>query len=215
MSDQDFFKEMFVDEEELTEKQKQIIIAAIESFSTKGYAATSTSEIAKKAGVAEGTIFRHYKTKKDLLLSIVTPVMSKLIAPFIMKDLYKVIDQRYETYEDFLRAMIINRRDFLEKNFPILKIMLQEIPFQPELREQFKKHVLKKIAQRFSALVLHYQEKGQIIEMPHTSVIQFTASTLIGFLLSRYIFFPEADWNDEEEIERTIQFIMHGLSAKK
>lgn len=57
----------FEDEEGLTEKQKKIIIAAIESFSEKGYAATSTSEIAKKAGVAEGTIFRHYKTKKIYL----------------------------------------------------------------------------------------------------------------------------------------------------
>jgi AcrR family transcriptional regulator len=216
MSDSEkMIETLLEDEEQLTEKQKQIIIAAIESFSNKGYAATSTSEIAKKAGVAEGTIFRHYKTKKDLLLSIVTPVMTKLIAPFIVKDLYKVIDQRYETYEDFLRAMIINRREFLQKNFPILKIMLQEIPFQPELREQFKEHIAKKIAQRFSALVQYYQEKGQILEMPTNRVIRYTASTLIGFLLSRYIFFPEADWNDEEEMEETIQFIMNGISAKK
>jgi AcrR family transcriptional regulator len=215
MSDQDFINEMLSDEDDLTDKQKQIIIAAIESFSKKGFAATSTSEIAKSAGVAEGTIFRHYKTKKDLLLSIVTPVISKLIAPFIVKDLYKVIDQRYENYEDFLRAMILNRRDFLKKNFPILKIMLQEIPFQPELREQFKEHVAKKVYQRFDELAKLYQEKGQIIEMPTHSVIRFTASSIIGYLIARYVFFPEADWNEEEEIERTIQFIMHGLSAKK
>lgn len=215
MSDQDFINEMLSDEEDLTDKQKQIIIAAIESFSKKGFAATSTSEIAKNAGVAEGTIFRHYKTKKDLLLSIVTPVMSKLIAPFIVKDLYKVIDQRYENYEDFIRAMILNRRDFLKKNFPILKIMLQEIPFQPELREQFKEHVAKKVYIRFDELVKHYQEKGQVIEMPTHSVIRFTASTVIGYLIARYVFFPEVDWNEEEEIERTIQFIMHGLSGKK
>jgi AcrR family transcriptional regulator len=215
MSDHDIINELFSEEEELTEKQKQIIIAAIESFSNKGYAATSTSEIAKKAGVAEGTIFRHYKTKKDLLLSIVTPVISKLIAPFIVKDLYKVIDIHYENYEDFLRAMILNRRDFLQKNFPILKIMLQEIPFQPELREQFKEHVAKKIASRFEVLIKHYQEKGQILEMPTHSVIRFTASSIIGYLIARYVFFPEVDWDEEAEIERTIQFIMHGLSAKQ
>ena len=48
----------------LTEKQKRIVQAAIESFAEKGFSATSTNEIAQKAGVAEGTIFRHYKTKK-------------------------------------------------------------------------------------------------------------------------------------------------------
>jgi AcrR family transcriptional regulator len=214
MSEQDFINELFSEEEELTEKQKQIIIAAIESFSNKGYAATSTSEIAKRAGVAEGTIFRHYKTKKDLLLSIVTPVMSKLIAPFIVKDLYKVIDIRYENYEDFIRAMILNRREFLMKNFSIIKIMLQEIPFQPELREQFKEHILSKISLRFKELVTHYQNKGQIIDIPSESIIRFTASSIIGYLISRYLFFPEADWNDEEEIERTIQFIMHGIAKE-
>ncbi len=215
MSDQDFLlKEMFYDDNGLTEKQRQIIIAAIESFAKKGYAATSTSEIAKKAGVAEGTIFRHYKTKKDLLLSIVTPVMAKLIAPFIIKDLYKVIDQRYETYEEFLRAMIFNRRDFLIKNVPIIKIMLQEIPFHPELREQFKEHVAKNVYQRLSQLIEYYQENGQIIEMPPFSIIRFTGTTIIGHLIARYVFFPDAQWDDEVEIERTIKLIMHGLSPK-
>lgn len=125
-----------------------------------------------------------------------------------------MIDQRYERYEDFLRAMIINRRDFLMKNFPIIKIMIQEIPFQPELREQFKEHVAQKIFIRFDQLIKYYQEKGQIIEVPSHSIIRFTASTLIGYLIARYIFFPEANWDEEEEIERTIQFIMHGIARK-
>jgi AcrR family transcriptional regulator len=215
MTDHDYIDELLTDEDELTEKQKQIIIAAIESFSQKGYAATSTSEIAKRAGVAEGTIFRHYKTKKELLLAIVTPVISKLLAPFVMRDLNKVLDQRYERYEDFLRAMIINRRDFLQKNFPILKILIQEIPFQPELREQFLEHVAGKIYKRFDELAKHYQEKGQIIEIPTSNVIRFTASTIIGYLFSNYILFPNINWNEEEEIERTIQFIMHGISVKE
>ncbi|SDZ09856.1 DNA-binding transcriptional regulator, AcrR family [Evansella caseinilytica] len=215
MAEQNILKEMFFDGEDLTEKQRQIIIAAIESFSEKGFAATSTSEIAKKAGVAEGTIFRHYKTKKELLLSIVSPVMSKLISPFIMKDLYKVIDQRYEKYEDFLRAMIYNRKEFLIKNLPVLKIMVQEIPFHDELREQFKEHVAKEIYQRMSKFVEHYKQKGEIIEMPTFSIIRFTATSIIGHVLARYVFFPEANWDDEAEIDRTIHFIMHGLAAKQ
>lgn len=52
------------EEDKLTPKQISILHAAIEVFSEKGYAAAATSEIAQKAGVAEGTIFRYYKTKK-------------------------------------------------------------------------------------------------------------------------------------------------------
>ncbi|CAM3628236.1 TetR/AcrR family transcriptional regulator [Cytobacillus oceanisediminis] len=215
MSEHDsVIEELFQEEEGLTDKQKKIIIAAVESFSEKGYAATSTSEIAKKAGVAEGTIFRHYKTKKDLLMGIVSPMMAKLIAPFVIKDLYKVIDHKYERYEDFLRAMMENRIAFLKNNMPLLKILIQEIPFHPELKEQFKEHIACKVFERFVNLVEFYQKKGQIINIPSYSAVRMTFTSIFGFLITRYLILPEAEWNDEEEIELTIQFIMHGLSVK-
>jgi AcrR family transcriptional regulator len=215
MPEQDsILEELFQEEEKLTEKQKKIIMAAIESFSEKGYAATSTSEIAKKAGVAEGTIFRHYKTKKDLLMGIVSPMMAKLIAPFVIKDLYKVINHEYEHFEDFLRAMMENRIEFLKNNMPLIKILIQEIPFHPELKEQFKEHIAMKVFDRFASLAEYYQKKGQIIEIPAYSAVRMTFTSIFGFLIARYLILPEADWDDEKEIELTIQFIMHGLSAK-
>ncbi|NHM30170.1 TetR/AcrR family transcriptional regulator [Neobacillus terrae] len=216
MTEEDLIlQQVLNEEEELTEKQKKIIIAAIESFSEKGFAATSTSEIAKKAGVAEGTIFRHYKTKKELLISIVTPVMAKLLAPFIIKDLNKVLDRDFEKFEDFLRAMIENRKKFLKNNFAIFKILVQEIPFQPELREQFLEHIAKKTFGRFAKLVEHYQAKGQIIEMPSASAVRLAASAIIGYLLINSVFGSGKEWDDEAEIERTIEFIMHGISKKE
>lgn len=213
MSDQDFKIDELMDGDELTDKQKKIIISAIESFAEKGFSATSTSEIAKKAGVAEGTIFRHYKTKKDLLLAIVAPVMAKFVAPFIIKDLEKVLHQDYEHFEDFLTAMLLNRRDFLVKNLAIVKILIQEIPFHPELKDLFKEHIALKVYAQFEKLVEHYQEKGQIIKLPAYSVFRLAFSSIFGFLIARYMILPEADWDDEAETERTIQFIMHGLAS--
>jgi AcrR family transcriptional regulator len=216
MTDRDIkIDQLIDDEEELTDKQKKIIVSAIESFAEKGYSATSTSEIAKKAGVAEGTIFRHYRTKKDLLLAIVAPVMAKFVAPFIIKDLQKVLNQDYEQFEDLLKAMLENRRDFLVKNLPTLKILMQEIPFHPELRELFKEHIALKIYAQFEKLVEHYQARGQIIEMPAYSVVRMTFTSIFGYLIARYMILPEAEWDDEAEAERTIQFIMHGLAGTK
>jgi AcrR family transcriptional regulator len=215
MTDNYIIDEIIDKNEHLTEKQKLILEAAIESFAEKGYAATSTSEIAKKAGVAEGTIFRHYKTKKDLLLSIVAPMMAKLIAPFVIKDLNKVLNQEFESVEDFLRAMIRNRAEFLNANIPLFKIVLQEIPFQPELQKQFKEHIVSKVYERMSTIIKHYQAAGQLVELPPFQVIRMAASTIFGFLIGRYLLFPELDWKDEQEIEATIQFIMHGLSPKQ
>ncbi len=216
MSDQDLIlQQLFDDTDGLTDKQKKIILAAIDSFSEKGYAATSTSEIAKKAGVAEGTIFRHYKTKKDLLMAIVAPTMAKLLAPFIIKDLYKVLHTKYDRYEDFLRAMIENRTVFLKEHLSLIKILLQEIPFQPDLQAQFKTHIVPKIYERFRELIEYYQKKGEIIDLPPYTVVRFAASTIFGYLIGRYLLFPEFEWDEELEIERTVQFIMHGLAKKE
>lgn len=216
MSDQDsMFHQFFEDADDLTEKQKKILLAAIDSFSEKGYSATSTSEIAKKAGVAEGTIFRHYKTKKDLLFAIVAPTIAKFLAPFIIKDLYKVLHSEFQSFEDFLRAMIENRRVFLKNNLLMFKILLQEIPFHPELQATFKEHIASKVYERITLIVQHYQAKGEIIELPAYSVVRLIASTILGFLIARYLLFPELEWDDELETERTIQFIMHGLGKNE
>lgn len=214
MSEEELMIQQLFEEEKLTDKQKKILVAAIETFSEKGYSATSTSEIAKKAGVAEGTIFRHYKTKKELLVSIVAPLMTKFVAPFVVNDFNKVLERQYDRVEDFLRATIENRRDVLIRLLPVVKIMLQEIPFHPELRQQFIEKIAKNIFNRVSLLIESYQEKGQIIEMPPESVARLAITNILGFLFTRYILFPENDWNDELEIERLIQFIMYGIAKK-
>jgi AcrR family transcriptional regulator len=202
------------DENKMTDKQIKILNAAIETFSEKGFAASSTSEIAQKAGVAEGTIFRHYKTKKDLLLSIVAPTMAKLIAPFVLKNFNKVLDSDYPRYEDFLRAVIINRMEFARNNLKIIKIMLHEIPFQDELQQQFKEHIAKKVIKRIEEIFDHFQKEGQLAPVPSHAAMRFTISVIIGYLLTRFLLLPELDWDDEKEIDYSIDFIMHGLAPR-
>jgi AcrR family transcriptional regulator len=199
-------------DDKMTDKQMKIIQAAVETFSKKGYAASSTSEIAQKAGVAEGTIFRHYRTKKDLLISIVAPIMSKLIGPFMLRDFAKIIDAPYVNYEDFLRAILRNRLEFARKNLPVLKILIQEIPFQEDLKNQFKELVAKHILSRVVKVIEQYQQKGTVITAPPLSIIRFTISAIFGFVMTVLIFKPETDWNEDEEIALTIQMIMHGVA---
>lgn len=59
--------------------------------------------------------------------------MSRMIAPFVMRNFDGVLDGPPESYEAFLRAFMVNRLEFARKNFKILKILIQEIPFQPAL----------------------------------------------------------------------------------
>ncbi|BDG33056.1 TetR/AcrR family transcriptional regulator [Parageobacillus thermoglucosidasius] len=218
MNEQQWLKELLQrngEDVKLSEKQIKILQAAIEMFAEKGYAATSTSEIAKKAGVAEGTIFRHYKTKKDLLLAIVTPTLFKSVAPFLAKEFVKeVFESQYQSYEDFIRALLKNRYQFVKKYLPAVRVFWQETTFHPEIKEQVQHVFTTHIYQKFKRIVEHFQEKGELAAIPADSVIRMTITTIAGFLLARFIMLPDYDWDDEAEMERTIQFLMHGLAKK-
>jgi AcrR family transcriptional regulator len=203
------------EEQSMTDKQKKIVIAAIDAFSEKGYAATSTSEIAKMAGVAEGTIFRHYKTKKDLLLTLLSPLLSTLIAPRVIKDFDKVLNVSHHNFEDFLRAIVKNRMEFLQKNNTLFKILIQEIPFHDDLRETFKNQIAVKVFGRFHEIMESYREKGEIISIPSFSSVRLTVTSIFGYFIARYILLPDIKWDDDEEIERTIQFILYGLKTRE
>jgi len=199
----------------MTEKQRKIVNAAIEVFSEKGYASTSTSEIAKKAGVAEGTIFRHYKTKKELLLAIIAPVMAKFSGPLLLKDFAETLDRPYDTYEDFLRAVFRNRYEFAKSHLPIVKIIVQEVPFHDELKEQFKNLVSEMVIARMHRIIDNYKDRGVLTDrLPTPSMIRFVVSTMVGLVATLLILIPEKQLDENEELERTIDMIMHGIAAK-
>lgn len=215
MEPKQWLENLLLEDQELkmTRKQKSIIEAAIEVFSVKGYAGSSTSEIAQKAGVAEGTIFRHYKTKKDLLVSIVAPMMVRLIAPLFLKEFAKIIQRPYDSMEEFLRALIRNRLAFVKENQAIVKIMMQELPFHADLRQTFQRIVREHVLQHLTKVIEHYQSDGIIKDVPIRSVIRFIMSNGLALIMTLQFIVPELDWNEEEEIEYTIDMILHGISG--
>ncbi len=81
----------------MTEKQSNILNAALELFSNQGYAATATSQIAKKAGVSEGLIFRHFENKKGLLNALLKEAdgrLGKLFGPILFETNSKKVIRR-------------------------------------------------------------------------------------------------------------------------
>src|SRR5205807_10409404 len=51
--------------------RKRIVTSALSLFQTKGFDATTTNAIARKAGIAEGTVFNYFRTKEDIALHFV------------------------------------------------------------------------------------------------------------------------------------------------
>ena len=61
--------------------RERLVRAALELFTTEGYHASTTPLIAARAGIAEGTIYRHFESKEQLLNEIYRAAVRLLAAP--------------------------------------------------------------------------------------------------------------------------------------
>jgi len=62
------------------DKRERILDAAEQVFAQHGFFAARVSEIAKQAGVADGTIYLYFKSKDDLLISLFESRMQRFNA---------------------------------------------------------------------------------------------------------------------------------------
>ena len=97
-------------------KTKELIIeTAKDLFSEVGYHKTTTANLAKRANISEGTIYRHFESKEDILVTI-------------LKDL----DRKYADFVDEIRQSgratvqhVLDRHfRFVEENTSEIKIMI-------------------------------------------------------------------------------------------
>lgn len=59
----------------ISDKRRKILDAAIQVFSRYGYYNSKVSQVAREAGVADGTIYLYFKSKEDILLSLFVDTM--------------------------------------------------------------------------------------------------------------------------------------------
>lgn len=194
-----------------SEKQRKVLEAAIDVFSEKGFSQASTSEIARRAGVAEGTVFKRYSTKKDLLLEIGLFIASKVAIPVQARELEKLLSRPYPRIEDLLRAFLRNRLDFAKQNRKLLKIAVQELPFHPELQRILRETIGGKVVPAAIRAIDRFKKSGQLGNYPSSTILRMIAAQFMGYVVTRTLIAPEAKWNDDQEIERIVSLLMDGL----
>ena len=98
--------------------KERILAAALKLFKEKGLEGTTTKEISKRSGIAEGTLFNYFKTKEDLALYFFQKETDDLIKWFhaetrlkkapLTEQLFAIIHRQLEyiePYEDFIGAV--------------------------------------------------------------------------------------------------------------
>jgi TetR/AcrR family fatty acid metabolism transcriptional regulator len=63
-------------------RKQQIIKAAIKVFAHKGFYNANVSDVAREAGIADGTIYLYFKSKDDLLISLFETKMEEILMKF-------------------------------------------------------------------------------------------------------------------------------------
>src|SRR5947209_17894420 len=88
--------------------RKRIVTAALSLFRTKGFDATTTKAIARKAGIAEGTVFNYFRTKEDIALHFFEQEVDQAIAS--VRDNPRL---RKAPLEEKLFALVHSQLEFL------------------------------------------------------------------------------------------------------
>ncbi|MCM3479221.1 TetR/AcrR family transcriptional regulator [Caldibacillus thermoamylovorans] len=193
-----------------TPKQKKIMEVAISLFAEKGYSNTATAEIAKLAGVAEGTIFKHYGTKENLLLAIMVPFLKELF-PSMVDELFEelMIDNNI-SFEEFLRKFLKNRINFLLDNREIFQVFIKEMIYREELKNELVPYIFEQASPRLGKVIDVFQKRGEVIDLPISQIKNVLATTFFGFFISRFVLLNLQLLNDEE-IDHIVHFIVNGI----
>ena len=122
--------EDYLEEADYPQGKKKIMRSAVDLMSTKGYNGTSTLHIAEHAGLSQATLFKYFKTKVDLLMAILHPVVPGLFGSFFDELL------TFETTEEKVHYLVHNRMTYLKKNRALVKIILHEMFSNNKLRHE-------------------------------------------------------------------------------
>jgi len=104
------------------DKRDRILRAAIKVFARNGFHATRVSEVAKAAGVADGTIYLYFESKEELLVSLFEDRVEKLLA-FMAERLptFDSAPERLRAVIDMQLGLLEGERDLAEVITVILR----------------------------------------------------------------------------------------------
>ncbi len=191
------------------QRKKQISEAALRVFSIKGFGEATIPEIALEAGVATGTIYNYYPSKRDLLVNI---VKDYIITEPLM-EIFK--NARDSDFPKFITAVINNRLDFLQKyeNRRLLFLM-SEIQRDQELKLLYVKQVIKPVMD----IMERFYENGVVSGSFHTSN-PVVVTRAIGGMVIGMILLDELEGKNspiktmprQEFVKELTNIILHGI----
>src|SRR5262252_7824471 len=159
------------------ERRDAILAAALDEFAAQGFAAARLDDVAKRAGVAKGTIYLYFADKESLFQELIRfkmgPVVGTLESVFAADLPIRVIAE--QAIEIFIREIYGTHRK------QVLRLIISEGPRFPALAEFYYREVLARILTAVRARLTRAQARGEISD---DTLIRFPQLIGAGFILA-------------------------------
>ncbi|HAT55413.1 MAG TPA: TetR/AcrR family transcriptional regulator [Lactobacillus sp.] len=206
----EFYTAALQDNTTITPKQRQILAAGLELFSERGFDNTSSADIAERAGVAEGTVYKRFKNKTELMLAVLTPLISSAFPAAANEFETKTLTVTYPDLHSFLTTIVANRLKFIQTNFREIKILVGQLLYNREFGDQIKTIFAKSINTETNAAVKDLQARHLIVDWPLSYIVGFMVTTVFAYF-SKIILNPDSEIPLQKEIDYTVKFLEKGL----
>ena len=184
-------------------REAQILDAAARVFARKGY-----QRIASEAGVAEGTIYNYFDSKRDLLIA-----MASRLALDSLHELNSLPPM--EDVKAHVVALVTNRFDLLLHNIDLVRALMPEVLVDDDLRQAYMDEVLTPATSYLGDYIDSRIQVGAFRKVK-TDVV---ARTMIGAVMSFGLLWlqqrSELDEQSHEElVSEVVGLFLDGLRVR-
>jgi AcrR family transcriptional regulator len=149
-----------------SKRREAILAAALEQFASSGFAAARLDDVARRAGVAKGTIYLYFRDKESLFQELVRTMIGPIVGALEAAPLADLSARAVaETIaEIFLREVFATRRK------DVIRLIIAEGPRFPKLAEIYYHEVIERVTAAMRALMQRAVARG---ELPHDALARF------------------------------------------
>jgi AcrR family transcriptional regulator len=188
-------------------RREQIVEAATRVFAEKGFRRATTREVARAAGVSEGTIYNYFEDKDALLLAIL--------------DKLNETERRAADFEEgmatdfrgFLEQYMRRRMSLIWENREVFRVVLSEMLVNVELRDRYLRHVVDPTMRIAEENFRSRMEQGEVRETDAPLAMRSVAGSVLGVLVLGLLGDEEIDSRSDEVPDILAGLLIHGLGA--
>ena len=194
------------DSDRRAQREEQILEAAMQLFAEHGYSDTDTQLLADKLQVGKGTLYRYFRSKRELFLAAADRVM-RLMRESI-EERIEGIDEPFERVGLAIRAFL----SFFAEHPEYVELLMQErAQFKDRKKPTYFVHRETNI-KRWQALYRSLIEVGRIRNIPVERITDVVGALLYGTMFTNY-FLGERPCV-EKQARDILDIVFHGILSE-